>query len=259
VLCLFPMEPPIYARHGVAARFVGHPLATRFALHPDKAAARATLGLPPDVPVLALLPGSRLGEIRRLGADFVAAAALLARHFPQLHIVAPMANARCRDAFEQVVRGAGLGSADSNKATIVMLPSELRDANAGSPVSHQAMVAADAVLLASGTAALEAMLAKRPMVVAYRLAALTFRIVKLFGLLRTSVYSLPNILAGRRIVPELMQDACTPQALADALAPALRERRLDASTLAEFVRLHETLRGDPAHDAAAAVADAVPA
>jgi len=259
VLCLFPMEPPIYARHGVAARFVGHPLADRFAMHPDKAAARAALGLPLDVPVLALLPGSRLGEIRRLGPDFVAAAALLSGQFPQLHIVAPMANAKCRQAFEQVVRDAGPATGNLQKTNFVLLTSGSAGSNPGSPVSHQAMIAADAVLLASGTAALEAMLAKRPMVVAYRLAALTYRIVRLFGLLRTSVYSLPNILAGRRIVPELMQDACTPQALADALAPALRARNLDAATLAEFVRLHETLRGDPAHDAAAAVAEAVAA
>jgi len=259
VLCLFPMEPPIYARHGVAARFVGHPLADRFAMHPDKAAARAALGLPLDVPVLALLPGSRLGEIRRLGPDFVAAAALLSGQFPQLHIVVPMANAECRQAFEQVVRDAGPATGNLQKTNFVLLTSGSAGSNPGSPVSHQAMIAADAVLLASGTAALEAMLAKRPMVVAYRLAALTYRIVRLFGLLRTSVYSLPNILAGRRIVPELMQDACTPQALADALAPALRARNLDAATLAEFVRLHETLRGDPAHDAAAAVAEAVAA
>jgi len=259
VLCLFPMEPPIYARHGVAARFVGHPLADRFALDPDKTAARTALGLPIDVPVLALLPGSRLGEVRRLGPDFVAAASLLAAQFPQLNIVSPMANASCRDAFARIIRDSGLGTGDSTKPAITILSPESAVPGPRSLVSHQAMIAADAVLLASGTAALEAMLAKRPMVVAYRLSALTYRIVKGFGLLRTTVYSLPNILAGWRIVPELMQDACTPQALASALAPALRERKLDASTLAEFVRLHESLRGDPAHSAASAVAGLVPA
>jgi lipid-A-disaccharide synthase len=117
------------------------------------------------------------------------------------------------------------------------------------------MIAADAVLLASGTAALEAMLAKRPMVVAYRVARLTFALVKLFGLLRTSVYSLPNILAGRQIVPELMQDDCTPAAIAAALAPALRMRTADADSLAEFRRLHLSLRAQPSQDAAAAIAD----
>ena len=117
------------------------------------------------------------------------------------------------------------------------------------------MIAADAVLLASGTAALEAMLAKRPMVVAYRVAWLTHALVKMFGLLRTSVYSLPNILAGRQIVPELMQDACTPAAIAAALAPALRTRAADADTVAEFTRLHLSLRAQPAQDAGSAISD----
>lgn len=185
VLCLFPMEPPIYARHGVDARFVGHPLADAFALEPDQAAARQALGLPDDVPVLALLPGSRLGEIQRLGRDFLDAATVLKNALPELRIVAPMANARCRAAF----------------SALAPVPADLHiiDGNA-----HAAMIASDAVLLASGTAALEAALAKRPMTVAYRIAPLTHFIVKSLGMLRTDVYSLPNILAGKRIVPELM-------------------------------------------------------
>ena len=117
------------------------------------------------------------------------------------------------------------------------------------------MIAADAILLASGTAALEAMLAKRPMVVAYRLAALTYRIVKGFGLLKVDRYSLPNHLAGREIVPELMQDRCTPLALAEALRKPLLERRMDPDLLAEFTRLHGLLRGDGDRIAAAAVLD----
>jgi len=238
VLCLFPMEPPIYARHGVDARFVGHPLATRFALDPDQARARRELDLPVDAPVLAVLPGSRLGEIRRLGADFLSAAALLKQRIADLHVVAPMANAPCRAAFEAL--------AESRVTTPGF---RLLDGRA-----HTAMIAADAVLLASGTAALEAMLAKRPMVVAYRLSALTHFIVKRLRLLRTAVYSLPNVLAGCRLVPELMQDECTPTALADALAPYLRERGAPAALIAEFRRVHESLRG-PADAAAAAVAE----
>ncbi|MBS0486519.1 MAG: lipid-A-disaccharide synthase, partial [Proteobacteria bacterium] len=188
VLCLFPMEPPIYARHGVDARFVGHPLADAFALEPDQAAARQALGLPGDVPILALLPGSRLGEIQRLGRDFLGAATILKNALPELRILAPMANARCRAAF----------------SALAPIPADLHiiDGNA-----HAAMIASDAVLLASGTATLEAALAKRPMAVAYRIAPLTHFIVKSLGMLRTDVYSLPNILAGKRIVPELMQDA----------------------------------------------------
>lgn len=248
VLCLFPMEPAIYARHGVDARFVGHPLADMFSITPDQAAARRDLGLPPGVPVLAMLPGSRLGEIRRLGPDFLAAAALLKRDLPALQIVAPMATAACRTAFEQLLRAPGLASLGPELSALA--PVHIIDGRA-----HAAMIAADAVLLASGTAALEAMLAKRSMVVAYRVSPPTYAIVKLFGMLRTSVYSLPNILAGRQIVPELMQDACTPTALAAALAPALRSRTLDADTLAEFTRLHLALRAEPAHDAGSAIAD----
>ena len=242
VLCLFPMEPPIYARHGVDARFVGHPLARAFAREPDQRAARIALGLPPDAPVLALLPGSRLGEIRRLARDFLDAAALLRQQIPGLRIVAPMADAACRDAFTEAATAAFI---DADALHIV-------DGHA-----HAALVAADAVLLASGTAALEAMLAKRPMVVAYRVAPLTYFIVKAFGLLRTEVYSLPNILAGTRLVPELMQSACTPAALAAALAPMLRDRALPPATSAEFLRLHDSLRGEPARDAAAAIAELV--
>ena len=243
VLCLFPMEPPIYARHGVDARFVGHPLAAVFARDPDRAAARRSLAVPADAPVLALLPGSRLGEIRRLGADFLDAAALLQQQLPQLHIVAPMADGACRAAFMQLPQAAPLGSA-----------LRVLDGNA-----HAAMIAADAVLLASGTAALEAMLAKRSMVVAYRVAAPTYFIVKTFGLLRTEVYSLPNILAGANapLVPELMQAACTPAALAAALLPMLRERTPSAHLRAEFQRLHEMLRGAPGQGAADAIADLI--
>jgi len=272
VLCLFPIEPPIYARHGVDARFVGHPLADMFPLEPDQAAARRELGLPPDVPVLALLPGSRLGEISRLGADFLGAAALLTREFPSLRIVAPMATPACRAAFERMLSEPALSalrapvpepSAVAPPIDIPASPSRgARPARPQPPAlevidgnAHTAMIAADAVLLASGTAALEAMLAKRPMVVAYRVAWLTHALVKMFGLLRTSVYSLPNILAGRQIVPELMQDACTPAAIAAALAPALRTRAADADTVAEFTRLHLSLRAQPAQDAGAAIAD----
>lgn len=236
VLCLFPFEPAIYAQHGVDAAFVGHPLADAFPLDPAQAPARAALGIPDHVPVLAVLPGSRLGEIRRLGADFLGAVKLLQERLPDLRLVAPMANAACRNAFAEMMRSAGTTDI------------QIVDGRA-----HEAMIAADAVLLASGTAALEAMLAKRPMVVAYRLAALTYRIVTGLGMLETNRYSLPNVLAGRDLVPELMQDACTPQALADALFPALRERRPPVALLAEYRHLHLELRRDASRSAAAAV------
>ncbi len=283
VLCLFPMEPAVYAKHGVDAQFVGHPLADSFALEPDQRAARESLGIPLDVPLLALLPGSRLGEIRRLGADFINAAILLAKEIPNLHVIAPMANAACREAFAIEVAKAGFGMTSRSAVEkrdsgfgqhepsreAIGLPIESRISNIGFQQpngwssrpsivlidghSHSAMIAADAILLASGTAALEAMLAKRPMVVAYRLATLTYRIVKLFGLLKVERYSLPNHLAGREIVPELMQTRCTPQALAEALRGPLIERRIEPELLAEYVRLHRQLIGDGSGSAAAAV------
>ncbi len=240
VLCLFPMEPAIYARHGIDARFVGHPLAQRFAMEPDQVAAREHFGLEADVPILAVLPGSRLGEIARLGADFIAAARRLRDAIPNLVVLAPMANAACRLAFEAM-----LNESDHQSIRVV-------DGDA-----HRVMIAADAVLLASGTAALEALLAKRPMVVAYRLSNLTYRIVKSLGLMKVDHYSLPNFLSESPIVPELMQDDCRPDALAAALLPTLRERRMDPALLAEYQRIHQFLIGDADHDATAAVAELI--
>lgn len=247
VLCLFPMEPPIYDRYGVRSQFVGHPMADRFDLVTDRLPARAALGLSAQAPVLALLPGSRLGEIRRLGADFLQAARRCQQQIPDLQVVAPMASPACREVFEQIADGLGidLRSADpASRGTI-----ELVDARA-----EQALLAADVVLVASGTAALEAMLAKRPMVVAYKVAPLTYAIVTGFRLMRTTRYSLPNVLAGRDLVPEILQDACTPQALADAVLGLFADCAGRIALVAEFERLHRQLIGDADRSAAAAVA-----
>jgi lipid-A-disaccharide synthase len=231
------MEPPIYAKHHVDARFVGHPLARQFAMEPDQAAARHELGIADETPMLAVLPGSRLGEINRLARIFFDAAKTLRGQIPDLAIVVPAANANCRRAIETMA------------AEFPSLDVRIVDGQA-----RTVMIAADAILLASGTAALEAMLAKRPMVVAYRINALTHWIVKKFGILPANVYSLPNILAGRMIVPELMQNDCTAPALANALLPMLRTRRIDPELLATFRSLHESLLA-PRGSAAAAVAD----
>jgi lipid-A-disaccharide synthase len=240
VLCLFPFEPAIYAKHGVAATFVGHPLADAFPVDAPQKPAREALGLPPDAPVLALLAGSRLGEIRRLSNDFIGAAMRLRDALPSLRVVAPMASAPCRAAFEDILKktAADFITVTDNRA-------------------HEAMLASDAILLASGTASLEAMLAKRPMVVAYRISPLTYRIVKGLSMLKTQHYSLPNALAGREIVPELMQDACTPEALASALLPALRERQTPLPLSAEYRHLHLALRRDASRSAAAAIAELI--
>ena len=241
VLCLFPMEPPIYAKHDVDAKFVGHPLAQQFAMEPDQAAARRELGIAAETPTLALLPGSRLGEINRLARIFFDAATKLRQEIPNIAIVVPAANATCRRSIESIT--AGFPSLD-----IRIIDGQARTA----------MIASDAILLASGTAALEAMLAKRPMVVAYRINPVTHWIVKKFGILPTNVYSLPNILAGKIVVPELMQNDCTAPALAAALLPMLRERRIDPQLLALFRRLHERLLA-PRGSAAAAIAELIAA
>ncbi|MBB5942656.1 lipid-A-disaccharide synthase [Xanthomonas sp. 3307] len=238
VLCLFPMEPPIYARHGVDARFVGHPMADAIALHEDRGAARAALAVPADAPVLAVLPGSRLGEIGKLGDTFFAAAARVLQQLPNARVLVPAANAACKTLIaEQLAR-----SALPPAATQVL------DGQA-----RAALLAADAVLLASGTATLEAMLVKRPMVVGYKVAPLTYRIVKALGLLKVDRYALPNILAGHDLAPELMQDACTPDALATALLHWLRDPQAVAALQPEYERLHLLLR----QDASARAADAV--
>lgn len=241
VLCLFPMEPALYAKHGVNARFVGHPLADCFPLVPDREAARRELGLDADAPVLAVLPGSRLSEIHRLGAIFLNAAQRVATEIPNLEIVIPAANPRCRAALDQLQREPGPLLVDGH--------------------AHRAMVAADVVLLASGTAALEAMLAKRPMVVGYRIAPLTHALVKGLGMLKTNVYALPNVLAGKTLVPELMQHDCTPEKLADAVIKLFRDANHRGELTQEFERMHLSLHkgGGAAASAARAIEQVVAA
>jgi len=244
VLCLFPMEPAIYARHRVDARFVGHPLADAFALEPDRAAARAALALSASGTIVAVLPGSRLGEIRKLGPDFLHACALLLAERPKLKFLAPMANASCRNLFAaQIARVAGERGASGLREAMHLLDGR----------AHEALIASDVALLASGTATLEAMLAKRPMVVAYRVARTTQAIVRGLNMLRIARYSLPNILAGEPLVPELIQSDCTPRALANAVLVWLDEPARSDAVVSRFRELHLDLR----RDASALAADAV--
>lgn len=246
VLCLFPMEPAIYARHGVRAQFTGHPLATRFPLAADREGARARLGLPADERVLALLPGSRRSEIERLADDFLATAVELCRRFPDLRVVVPAANARCHAALAP--RVATLGAA---AGSIRLLDGD----------AHEALAAADVALLASGTAALEAMLAKCPMVVAYRISRLTHAMIRGLRLMRSNRYSLPNVLAGRALVPELMQDECRVDNLVDATANLLADAAAREAMRTAFAELHRGLLGDgaaPATQAVAAIAALLP-
>ncbi|MBZ0088697.1 MAG: lipid-A-disaccharide synthase [Thermomonas sp.] len=236
VLCLFPMEPPIYAKHGVTADFIGHPLADAIPLQPDQAAARAVLDEPVDAPLLALLPGSRLGEIRRMLPDFAEAARRLVADIPGLRVLVPAANAQCRAAIDAI-----LGDAPGFRVI---------DGQA-----QRLIIASDCVLLASGTAALEAMLCKRPMVVGHRIAPLTYHIVKLFGLLKSRHVSLPNVLAGETLVPELLQHDCTPDTLHAALLRWFRDADAVAALQPRFLEIHQTLRRDASQRAAEAVVE----
>ena len=240
VLCLFPMEPPIYAKHAVDARFVGHPLADAIPLQPDRAAARAVLGLDATSPVLALLPGSRLGEIARMLPVFLDAADGVAAEFPDLRLLIPAANAQCRGAIEHA-----LSRSPASAPRSLVLDGD----------AQRAMIASDVVLLASGTAALEAMLCKRPMVVGHRIAPMTHAIVRGLGLLKSRFVSLPNILANEALVPELLQDDCTAPKLRDAVLAWLRDPEAAIALRPRFRALHETLRRDASARAADAVAE----
>ncbi|HUW52819.1 MAG TPA: lipid-A-disaccharide synthase [Rhodanobacter sp.] len=255
VLCLFPMEPAIYARHGIDARFVGHPLADRFALVSDRVGARNALQLPQKVPVLALLPGSRPSELARMGHIFIDAATRVASALPGLRIVIPAANPQVHAVLEALL---AKGPRDEESAPLLL------DGHA-----HEAMLAADVVLLASGTATLEAMLAKRPMVVGYRVAPLSYRIARALKMIKTDIYTLPNILArasglgNKLLVPELMQDDCTAENLAAATLALFRDSPRRGAIVAAFEHLHQALRAgrdDHAGDrAAAAIAELVDA
>jgi len=236
VLCLFPMEPPIYAKHEVDAVFIGHPLADEIALHPDRNGARVALGEAIDGPILALLPGSRLGEIQKMLPTFLEATRLLHTDLPGMRVLVPAANAQCRHAIEAIV---------GDSPTLRVLDGQ----------AQAAMIASDVVLLASGTAALEAMLCKRPMVIGHRIAGLTYAIVKAFGLLKSTHVSLPNVLAGETLVPELLQDDCTPSHLHTALLRWFRDSDAVAALQPRFLAIHESLRRDASARAADAVAE----
>lgn len=242
VLCLFPMEPPIYAKHAVDARFVGHPLADAIPLEPDRPAARDALAIVGDAPVLAMLPGSRLGEIAKMLPVFLDAAALIAQSIPALQILLPAANAQCDAAIRERLR------ARPDLAARV----RVLDGNA-----QRAMIASDVVLLASGTAALEGMLCKRPMVVGHRISPTTYRIVTRLGMLKSRYVSLPNVLADAPLIPELLQADCIPEKLAAACLRWFGQPQTVAALLPQFTELHRQLRCDASARAADAVAELI--
>jgi lipid-A-disaccharide synthase len=237
VLCLLPFEKKFYDNQGVAAQFVGHPLADAIPLTVDRAAARARLSLPAEAEIVALLPGSRRGEVTRLAADFAATAAWLARQRPALQFVAALATAATRDIFSRAL-----------KRIAPQVEVRLIDGQA-----QTVLIAADVALVASGTASLEAALCKRPMVVVYRLGALTAWALVRLNLVKSKFFAQPNLLADRRIVGEYFQQQIEPASLGAEILMWLDDAGRRAKLEQEFVGLHLDLKRDASARAAQAI------
>lgn len=238
VLCLLPFEKQFYDQHGVNAVFVGHTLADTIPLQNDTAAARQALGLDQNAEYIALLPGSRGGEVARLAPRLFAAAARLREDRPQAQFIIPAINAARRADIEQHLTAAGVEA-------------HIFDDSYGAGVGRLVMAAADVVVLASGTATLEAMLLKKPMVVVYFLHWLTWWIARL--LVKVPYVGLPNLLAGESLVPELLQGAATPEAIARETQRWLQDDLYREQRLQRFTSLHESLRQNANATAANAV------
>ncbi len=235
MLCLFPFETKIYQDHGIPARFVGHPLADEIPREQDAVAARRALGLAPGGRLLALLPGSRAEEVRQLMPLFLQAARLLRQTDPGLSFIMPAVNsARMAEMQAQL---AGFG-----ELRVSLVEGRSRDV----------MAASDAVLVASGTATLEAALLQRPMVVAYRMSGLSWQLVS--RLVKTPYAALPNILSGEALVPELLQGAATPTAMAAAVQPLLTDDAAAQAQRRGFDRIRAGLQQGFAEGAATALA-----
>lgn len=234
MLTLLPFEAAFYEAHKVPVCFVGHPLADDIPLQPDQAAARKLLGLDVDAPIVALMPGSRGGEVKLLGPEFWNAAQWCVERKPDLQFVVPAANAQRRQQIDEQ-----LSKFDGLPITIV------------DGQSHQVMEAADAVLMASGTTTLEAMLLKRPMVVAYKLAWLSFAIIS--RLVKSRFFSLPNLLADRALVPEILQKDVTAESLGSELLSYFQQPQKSEALQKDFLQLHQSIRCNASERAAEAV------
>ena len=236
MLALFPFEAHFYRDHDVPVEFVGHPLADMIPLRVDKSAKRTMLGLPQDRTVFALLPGSRMSEVKAIGETLVEAARLIQQRHGDSCFVVPLASPATRQAFEEICR-----QRDTNSLDIRIIEGQARDV----------MAAADVVMVASGTATLEAMLLKRPMVVAYRMAPLTYWLAS--KLVKTPYVSLPNLLVGKKVVEELIQDDAKPERLADEVLKFVERDEAYQSIVTLFDEIHRQLRRDASQRAADAV------
>lgn len=237
VLCLFPFEPDFFKDHQVSATYVGHPMADQISTDLDPARARDKLGLVPDAETVALLPGSRTGEVSRLAQPMIEAARILQSKRPGLQFVAAMANGTVRDVFQKT-----MDQLDFSVITLVE--------NAPRTV----IAAADAVMCASGTATLETLLVNRPMVVAYRISTATYHLAKTLRMIQTRMFALPNILAGEMLVPELIQQDATSEKLAEEICRWLDDGNARLALQKRFGLIHEQLRCDASLKAARAVA-----
>ncbi|KXX64387.1 lipid-A-disaccharide synthase [Marichromatium gracile] len=241
MLSIFPFEERFLREHGVPARYVGHPLADEIPFEVDRAAARAELGLDPEAPLVALLPGSRMGEVERLAAPFIETARAAHAARPGLRFVVPLINARVGERFRAELQRC------APELPLTLLEGQGREA----------MSAADVVLTASGTATLEGLLLGRPMLVGYRLHPLTYHLVKQLGLVKVPHIAMANLLAGRELAPEFVQSRCRAELLAPALLELLDDQARRAEIEREYARIHRDLRCDAAREAARAVLDLI--
>jgi lipid-A-disaccharide synthase len=237
VLCLLPFESDFYLQHAVRAEFVGHPLADQIPLEVDSSGARAALGIAPDARLIALLPGSRLSEVGYLAAPFAEAAGWIQARRPEFQFIAPMASPAVRECFERQLAQA------PERALIRAVDGQ----------SQRVLAAADAAIVASGTATLETLLSGKPLVVAYKVSWLTAFALRTLGLVKVPYFSQPNLLAGRRLVPEFSQRAVTGEALGQALLAEIDNPARVAELRDEFARIHRLLRRGGAGRAADAV------
>ena len=235
MLTLLPFEAAFYEKHNVPVEFVGHHLADELPEHVDKFQARRELGIPEHARVVALLPGSRASEVERMGSLFMHTAVFCLEQDPDLLFYIPAANS---DRYRQL---------HLQLNDYVDFSLQLFNGN-----SHKVMAAADVVLLASGTVTLEAMLLKKPMVVAYKMAPLTFKILS--WLVKTPYISLPNLLAGKALVPELLQDQATPEKLSAAVMNYFENPEETQQLINTFAKMHGTLKRDASARAATAIA-----
>ena len=235
MLALFPFEPALYQEAGIPVTYVGHPLADMLPIEPDVTAAREGLKLKPTTLIVAMLPGSRQSEVQQHAELFVKTAKLIYADYPNAQFLVPLITRETRQIFELAIF-----HEPEN------LPIQLLFGHA-----HDAMEAADVVIVASGTATLEAALLKKPMVITYRMSKLSWQLLKRMRL--QAYVGLPNILAGKFVVPELLQDDSTPEKLANAALKLISDSSYMAEIKAEFTQIHYSLRQNTAEKAAVAI------